>query len=233
MDSNADDDQDIAAILRATLASAPPLDDVEAWERRDAEVRARREADAAAADRVRMEVLAKELVKDHGFPDRAMGHALQAADTAPVIAARSWSPERKNILVLSGPHGIGKTVAACAYVLRSSLPTWRYARAATFARASRYERADRDDMMAGSLVLDDLGAEFIDKAGSFLTDMDELVDFYYSNRRRRLIITTNITAADMPERYKSERLISRLREAATWREMGSAPCLRPQGRGDR
>lgn len=222
---------EIAAIIAG--AKLPPLDDLEAWERRDAEVKAKLESDAAAAERARQGLLAQELVKDHGFPDRAMEHALAGADTQPMLATKSWSADRKNILVLAGPNGIGKTVAACAYVLRSSVAIWRYARSATFARASRYDRADRDGLMAGSLILDDLGAEYLDGKGSFLSDMDELVDFYYSNRRRRLIITTNLTAGEMVARYQSERLISRLREAAVWREMGSAPCLRPPGRGER
>ena len=74
------------------------------------------------------------------------------------------------------------------------------------------------------LVLDDLGSEYMDAKGSLLTDLDELVDVFYGSLRRRLIITTNLTAAGFKTKY-GDRIVSRMRDAGVWIEL-DAPSLR-------
>lgn len=234
----------IGDILGHAMANAPALDDDAAWAARDAKIQADKDRVAAGAERARLETRAAVWTADHDFPERAVMVATAPDKTAPVAAALEWAPTtRKNILVLSGDQGIGKSVAACAHALRSSYTVWRYVRAATFQATSRFDRARREDYSAGSLILDDLGAEYMDGKGAFLADLDELVDFYYSRPSRTLIITTNVSArdtrdlsakgketdarGDFARRYGSERLLGRLREAAVWREFGGAPCLRP------
>lgn len=216
---------DIASLIGRSIAGCPPLDDAEAWAKRDAEVAAIRSSEAAAAERARLEMRAK-LLEEAGFPKRALDHAIAPQDSAPVVAMRAWSSQQRSILILGGPTGIGKTVASSSYALRSRISQWHFVRAQAFAARSRYERENRESLFAGGLVLDDLGSEFQDQKGSMLVDLEELVDEFYASKRP-LVITTNIAAQAMPKRYKSDRLISRLRESARWVELGNAPSLRP------
>jgi len=226
--------EDVGEVLSRAMANAPALDDDAAWAARDAEIQAARDRATADAERDRLGKRAAAFVHDHGFPERAAMLALAPDKTKPVEAALAWAPTpSKNILVLSGDQGIGKTVAACALALRSKFQTWRYVRAPTFQATSRFDRASREDFTAGALVLDDLGVEYADNKGSFLADLDELVDFYYSRPSRPLVITTNVAGKDFGSRYKSERMMGRLREAAVWREFGGAQCLRPVRGGGR
>ncbi len=214
-----------------SLVNAPPLDDAEAWAERDARVQAQREMAAGRDARDVLERRGAELVADHGFPERAMAMAVSGATKSMVLdAALSWRPTpAKSILILSGDQGVGKTVAACAYALQSP-GSWRYVRAATYQGTSRFDRAARDRLLSGSLVLDDLGAEYVDEKGSFLADLDELIDHYYSRPSRTLVITTNVSSRTFSTRYRSARLLGRLREASVWREFGDAQCLRPAPR---
>ena len=81
----------------------------------------------------------------------------------------------------------------------------------TFARQSRYD-SRRDDLLAApALILDDLGSEFLDDKGSFLVDLDELVDTYY-RAMRPLVITANCTAELFRARYGT-RIFDRLLES--------------------
>jgi hypothetical protein len=239
---------DLAGILTG-LKNLPPLDDEAAWAERDQQTLAAIAAEAAKARREGLAKRARQLVADFGFPPRAMTIAEQVAvarferrqlppaaggpptepvNTLMLDAARAWVSSGKPILVLAGSYGTGKTVAACALALASQTERWTFLRAAELARSSRYARGERDEVLAGGMVLDDLGAEYLDGKGSFLVDLDELVDSYYANGRP-LVITTNASAKTFKERYQSDRLISRLREAALWREEGAAVCLRPEG----
>ena len=88
-------------------------------------------------------------------------------------------------------------------------------RAAKFAANSRYDADAREAwMLAPALVLDDLGAEYLDAKGSFLVDLDELIDTFYGDGRP-LVITTNTDAAAFKARY-GERIVDRLRECGVW-----------------
>lgn len=219
-------------VLEEALANAPPLDDLDAWAERDREIQARVNRERAGGQRAALEARGRQFVKDCGFPERAVDFAIAPERAQPFVAVSDWEPtRRKNILVLSGDQGIGKTVAACAFALRSAYATWRYARAAIFGSTSRYDREAHERITAGCLVLDDLGAEYVDGKGSFLADLDELVDFYYSRPSRQLVVTTNLSAELFKLRYPSERLLGRIREAAVWREFGAAACLRPAPKG--
>ena len=63
-------------------------------------------------------------------------------------------------------------------------------------------------------MLDDLGAEYVDAKGSFLVDLDELIDTYYGDERP-LVITTNLTKDDFKARYGA-RIERRVRECGKW-----------------
>lgn len=154
------------------------------------------------------------------FPRRAVDVALEADVQAPAIAQlAAWSRDHDHgIAVLSGATGCGKTVAVTWLALqkqgRGQIAP-KFLRASEFAGLSRYDADARARWSTPWwLVLDDLGAEYLDAKGSFKTDLDELVDVFYAGKRT-LVITTNCAADDFAARY-GERVVDRLREAGTW-----------------
>jgi hypothetical protein len=191
----------------------PQLSDEE-WAARDAKIaadRAQSEDAGAAAQRQARE----DELHAAGFPRRAIDKARAADENRPaVIRVKGWNTDEDSCLVISGTHGCGKTVASTWWALRRR-PTPQFVRASTFAASSRYDRDTRSGWLsAPALVLDDLGSEFSDVKGSFLVDLDELMDVFYGDHRP-LLITTN---AEMPE-FKSRygvRIVDRLRECGSW-----------------
>lgn len=171
------------------------------------------EAERTAYRARRREELRRNAPRE-GWPLRALEAADSHASTDAVQKALAWDYSARNVAVLSGPPGTGKTVAAATWMLHT---TWgmQFVRSATFAASSRYDHETRDRWFGASgLVLDDLGAEYLDGKGSFMVDLDELVDTYYGNRRP-LIITTNLTADEFKKRY-GNRVEDRIRECAQW-----------------
>lgn len=201
---------------RANFADVIPISAMtdwtdEQWAAHDARVAAER----ARALSLSAVTLAAPNLEELGWPS----HALRAArgadekwDTTRRMLGHKFS--ERSVVVLSGFAGCGKTVAAAAWAIRSGLRVC-FLRAATFAASSRYDddlRAERFN--APALVLDDLGAEYLDAKGSFLVDLDELVDTYYGNERP-LVITTNLTAGEFKARYGA-RIERRIRECGVW-----------------
>ena len=156
-----------------------------------------------------------------GFPLRALRAAERADENRSAVSrVRDWKPEDKSILVLSGPAGCGKTVAAAWWAIRQPCSPV-FVRATTFAASSRYDRETRDTWFdAPALVLDDLGTEYLDAKGSFLVDLDELLDVFYGNSKP-LLITTNADAGAFKARY-GERVSDRVRECGVWFAMRDA-----------
>lgn len=154
-------------------------------------------------------------LREYGWPVRALEAALHADEEKPGIATiGKWNSDRESVLVLSGAPGCGKTTAAAWWALRRRAP-FPFLRATAFAASSRYDRETRAEWFtAPALALDDLGAEYADSKGSFLTDLDELVDVFYADRRP-LIITTNCTGREFVDRYGT-RITDRFRECGTW-----------------
>lgn len=192
----------------------------EQWAKHDADVAAR----CAETERTWVQTGTKsahQRLVDNGFPEMALEWAEKADETAPLIRKiADWDPKVSSVLVLSGTRGCGKTVAAAWWAKRQRVPPL-FVRAPTFARSSRYEGDKRDELLrAPGLVLDDLGEEFMDVKGSFLVDLDELVDVYYGSRRP-LIITTNCTKDVFVKRY-GERIADRMRESAIWFSVSDA-----------
>ena len=186
----------------------------EQWAEHDARVAVERAKEAAeeAADQ---EARRYGRLTKAGFPQRALD-AVRTADEAKSAIARikTWDPEKSSVLVLSGAAGCGKTVAATWWALRHARSTI-FVRASTFAASSRYDRETRAAWFAASaMVLDDLGTEYLDAKGSFLVDLDELIDVYYGDRKP-LIITTNCKAEVFGKRY-GERIVDRIRECGVF-----------------
>lgn len=150
-----------------------------------------------------------------GWPERALDAAYRADPTKPsVVAMNGWKSDDKNVLVLSGPVGVGKTVAVARWCLLRPARIV-FTRATTFAASSRYDQESRARFYGSAgLCLDDLGTEYADRKESFLVDLDELVDTYYADARP-LLITTNLKSGEFRDRYGA-RVWDRLHDCAAW-----------------
>ncbi|MFN0251708.1 MAG: ATP-binding protein [Kofleriaceae bacterium] len=210
---------------------------------RDVEVR-RMLAEREAFDRAESRRLFAADLRDAGeFPARYVNAATAGpSDTPAMIGARKYLASRKSVLVLAGGVGAGKTTAAAwiaieagsAHVTlpdaRGSLPA--FIRAAELEARGRYDKHLRTWLRERSmLVLDDLGAEFLDGKNAFSSLLDEVIELYYSNHRR-IVITTNLRARRVGdsepqfiERY-GERVASRLHEVGLWHECGARDLRR-------
>jgi hypothetical protein len=158
-----------------------------------------------------------------GWPARALDIAERPNDSNAMRAVGAWRRD-ESALVLAGGKGTGKTVAA-TWVALNDERLWRFARAATIVRVGRFGDAFSQLIAAPALCIDDLGAEYIDVKGSFLSDLDELVDTFYSNRRP-LIVTTNLDAKAFKDRYGA-RVVDRLTECAQWVGIDGRSMRRP------
>jgi DNA replication protein DnaC len=216
----------ISDSVREFFAALPDEDDIrppqwtdEEWAEHDAKVKAGRErSDREATEKQMRSRLAR--FAESGFPERAIEAAGKADESAALIRrVASWKLGEQCVLVLSGSRGCGKTVAATWWAMSHAPSDAMFVRAATLARSSRYDRDDRDALLrASALVLDDLGEEFMDAKGSFLVDLDELIDVFYG-RKRPLLITTNCTKDVFVKRYGA-RIEDRLRECGSWFSVG-------------
>lgn len=195
----------------------------------EGEVRARLEAERETERRGRIAVEIARL----DLPAKDV--ALWRSKTATETPARAALEQPGTLLVLSGPPGCGKTTASALWLLDlvSDAGNWSGALFAysplwvTAARLSRWPRYDERAMAsllsATHLVVDDLGAEFVDAGGSYLTLVDELVNERY-NARRPTVLTTNLQSADFKARY-GERIADRVRETGRFVSL-STPSLR-------
>jgi DNA replication protein DnaC len=203
--------------------SVPDLTE-EQWAARDAEIAKRDAEQAAEIERSKANTKRREFFR-RGFTVRALEAAQTADESKPAIArVKAWDTNAESILVLSGPAGCGKTVAATWWAWnRASYVS--FVRSTTFASSSRYNNETRDSWFAApAFVLDDLGTEYADSKGNYQVDLDELVDVFYGDRKP-LIITTNCTLGDFKNRYGS-RIADRIRECGSWFSISSESLRR-------
>ena len=210
--------------VRMAAALVPPAgwpgeEEVAAWKQAE-----ERERAAARAREVKAAVKVAEL------PDRlvrlASGGGLRETDA--VAALR----EPAGITVLAGAPGCGKTVAAAWWLFDwvAQCCSGLWLTAARLQRWDRYSRAEMDRLFAyPRLVLDDLGTEFLDEKGSFMTTLDELVNERYASARP-LVITTNLNVEAFKLRY-GERIVDRIREAGVFKAVGSQSLRQAGGAG--
>lgn len=142
------------------------------------------------------------------------------------------------LTVLSGGTGTGKTTAAGwwlhGWILDpknwgevndwGSPPKMRgsviFVTAAKLARWARYNDSEMEAILRTSrLVIDDLGAEFLDAKGAYASLLDEVINERYANRRPT-VLTTNLNAPDFKARY-GERIEDRIRESGRWMALGN------------
>jgi DNA replication protein DnaC len=169
------------------------------WAAHDRQVQATtaREARVAATARRRKRIAEMEI------PERALeiaGGELLDTDARRLIQGDAV------ITVLSGNVGVGKSVAACEWLLQHEK--------GLFVKAASLARVDRSHvprlLHTPALVLDDVGAEYLDHRGHLLALLDELIDHRYDGRLPT-VITTNLDEHVFRMRY-GERIIDRIRE---------------------
>ena len=151
--------------------------------------------------------------------------------TAAVAEMTAFEDRRAILFVLSGPLGCGKTTAAAQWLThareRGTYITTKprlFLPIATCARLNRYDDAALHRVeRALALVLDDLGAEYLDQKGAFVSLLDSLIDARYRHLLPT-VITTNLRATDFKARY-GPRTVDRIRERGDFIEI-NGPSLR-------
>jgi DNA replication protein DnaC len=160
-------------------------------------------------------------------------------ETSALRIAREWLAGEQTLLVLSGGVGCGKTVAASWAISQDPPPAYGYPGSGDpwpelfwpqFVSAPRLALTNRYDpgeirVLTGCSVLaiDDLGAEFADKTGSFMATLNVVINSRYDSVLKT-IITTNLDAADFTERYGA-RFADRVNEVGEFVELDD-PSLR-------
>ena len=171
-----------------------------------------------------------EVVNEWGVPARICENLKAIRRTKAVKLVEDFSSTTKEgwCLVLSADKGAGKSTAAAFWLMeqvswrhypegRSSgharanwSPPQRWWSGTRLARTNGYSSDFEKMIKVDSMVIDDLGIEYLDKNGNFLQRFDELMDERYSNFRKT-VITTNLNAEDFKSRY-GERVADRIRE---------------------
>jgi len=141
----------------------------------------------------------------------------EVIDTKPLKFVSRWMQSKDPsgwCLVLSSPKGTGKSTAG-AWWLNEIADKYELSRvkrwwsSSTIARMNSYDPAFEKMFLCQAMVIDDLGAEYLDKNGYFQQKFDEIIDARYS-RYRKTLITTNLNARAFTERY-GERVSDRIR----------------------
>ena len=172
-----------------------------------------------------------------GLPEHALACCQSEAATPALEAVRAPF----TLLVLSGKPGTGKTVASVAWILEhiNADSNWTEAGTApalrsrppllvTAAKLARWDRYEQEPMakllMAPRLVIDDLGAEYLDKNGFYASLLDEVINERYAGHRPTLL-TTNLNDVGFAARY-DERIMGRIREVGRFFRCGSVDLRR-------
>lgn len=185
-----------------------------------AKMKARRETPEGARDAIERELFEQAQRRDdqekdlatQGIPRRVWPYILgdKTPMETPALAAVRQFVEKKEeyLLVLAGPVGTGKTVAAAVATPRPMV----FVRAAALARMDWYDQAAIDALQdAHHLVIDDLGTEYLDAKGFLAAMVGDLLNVRY-DEQRLTIMTTNATVEEWVDRY-GERTEDRLIEA--------------------
>lgn len=186
----------------------------------------RREEEAASAsERLQQE----QALLDNQVPKKFVDLIFHAPTDrpwrqTPALAAAGVS--RESIVVLVGGPGTGKTAAAAWWLLGLEDGAGLFVRASKLARWERYSMEQMDLLLAPQrLVIDDLGNEFMDAKGSYLSTLEEVVIDRYENGRRTLI-TTNVVKADFLKRYEG-RIADRMNESGVFFGVGAESMRGP------
>jgi DNA replication protein DnaC len=180
------------------------------------------EETARQAERERAE--RRRRAAERGIPERCLwfladGRAMWATKAVSEVTRFLEAPSSELwALVLAGPRGCGKTLAAAAACWERD---GRFLDVARLARTSSYD----DEAMSvlertRLLAIDDLGTEYADAKGAFASRLDGLINARYA-AARKTIVTTNCNLADFKARF-GDRIADRLREGGRFFELSEA-----------
>ncbi len=125
------------------------------------------------------------------------------------------------LVVLSGNPGVGKTTAAALWLIGGWQPGCLFVKAATLSRWDCYDREQMDLLLdAPRMVIDDLGVEYADQKGRFLSVLTEVLDTRY-DRALPTVMTTGLSAIEFKDRYR-ERISDRIRESGRFISIAGA-----------
>lgn len=143
-------------------------------------------------------------------------------------AVDKWDDDRiRPWLVLSGPTGCGKSVAVAKLLWSKQFGS--FVRADEIVRLFSSMFGEQYEAMQKLrerplLVVDDVGGELDDKR--MLPALLDLLDTRKSARSTPTIITTNLSKREFAERYKNDRLMSRMAESVHWAAVGGEDLRR-------
>lgn len=201
--------------LAAVIGRKAPA--AQTWEEHDRQIQERL-AREKRRDRQELQRQWRRTLLESGVPELRLEEALAATPSPAIDAVEGWTPGR-NVLILAGPIGVGKTVAAVWWLHRHQGRRPVFVRSAEFEAHGRYDHEFRSRWAnASGMVLDDLGVEYQDARGNLAAALDELVDAFTSRPRAWLVITTNLADTEFRRRY-GERIASRLHACGVWRNV--------------
>jgi DNA replication protein DnaC len=149
-------------------------------------------------------------------------------------ATRKAMESPESLVVLAGHAGVGKSVAAAAWLFelaKGKAECMRWIQSGDLARGYAYDQEAFDGIAnSWGLVVDDFGVEYLDEKGRFLTTLEEVLSRRFALMRRTLL-TTNITDPAMFASRYGERITSRIHESGAFVVCGG-PDLRRQPRND-
>ncbi len=199
----------------ALVPSSVMMDEVH-----DRRIEKARAEEAAEEERKKKREVLQHLA-DCGCPIKDLRRAIsgELIETKALAATRASVERGDELLVLSGPRGLGKTTAAawwlcqprrrCEFVSTTAV---RFVDAGLLSRWPRYDNTKmRELTRCRALVIDDLGIEFSDTKGAFVSLFDEVVNNRYASELPTMI-TTNLVAKAFKSRF-GERVADRVRES--------------------
>lgn len=187
----------------------------EEWREHDRRIAEQRQIEERAAMRDKLE-RRREALLAAGCP-AAIVQAIPAVDreASAIRELASFSQDDHRIRVLAGGVGTGKTTAAVLWLAMHGGLRPRFLTAMDLLRPGLYDRkATEAWKQATSVVLDDLGTEYMDGNGAASVIMDEFVN-HFANGHARLVITTNLPLRALSERYGA-RVHSRILGSGRW-----------------
>jgi DNA replication protein DnaC len=199
----------------------------EEWAKRDKEIEDKRIA-ADKREKLQAWQAKKELLLESGLTERHLAFCWNGKGSDCPAMATLDKLTTSGLSIISGNVGCGKTQAMHYWLLggrNSPYTEWTHrgilrVTAAWFARSSRYAKdSSKFDLLKNPrrLVIDDLGVEFSDKAGSFLVDLDELLDLRWASNGET-VICTNLPEQVFRDRYK-RRIYDRVKGEGRWHDV--------------
>ena len=152
---------------------------------------------------------------ESGIPERAFDllgiGGIPPAPLMPTTAMKAVKVHDGGFLVLVGPPGTGKSIAACS---------WCWAKRGLFYRAAEINRMswfqnDEIDQLSTypNLVIDDLGAEYDNERGNWRSKLDAIINERYDRGANAATVITSNFGLSRLEEHVGERAWQRLNEA--------------------